>query len=179
MANYYPVKAPIENRLSLPVLTKPEVNITTYQQLIGSLIYAIVCTHSNIFYAVKVVACYISAPGHVHTKAVKHIYCYLCGTLDYKLIYQSTEGPNEPVVYLDSDWTGDHNDQKFITGFVTCLSNGAIIWALHKQACVSTSLTEAEFIAAATGCQEALWLYNFFGSIQSSITLPTLLYSND
>jgi len=50
---------------------------------------------------------------------------------------------------------------------------------LHKQACVSTSLTEAEFIAAATGCQEALWLYNFFGSIQSSITLPTLLYSND
>jgi len=35
---------------------------------------------------------------------------------------------------------------------VTCLAGNAIIWALCKQVCASTSLTEAEFITTATGC---------------------------
>jgi len=156
MGNCHPVKTPMESRLFLPVLTEPEVDITTYQQLIGSLMYAMVCTRPNISYTVGVVAHYVSAPGHIYIKAVKCIYCYLCGTLDYKLVYYATEDQNEPVIYLDSDWAGDCNDHKSITGFVTCLSGGAITWALHKQACISTSSTEAKFIAAATRCQEAL-----------------------
>ena len=48
---------------------------------------------------------------------------------------------------------------------MTCLSGGAITWALRKQTCVATSSTEAEFIAAATGCQEVLWFHNFLDSI--------------
>jgi len=120
-----------------------------------------------------------SHDSYIHMKAVKHIYHYLYGTSDYKLVYQATKGPNEPVFYLDSDWAGDHNDQKSITCFVTCLLGSAITWALHKQACVSTSSTEAEFIVTATGCQEALWLCNFFDSIQILIALPTPLHSDN
>ena len=107
MANCHPVKTPIESRLSLPVLTEPEVDVIIYQQLIGSLMYAMVCTCSNISYAVDVVAYHITIPGHIYMKAVKHIYCYLHGTSDYKLIYYATKGPNEPVIYSDSDWAGD------------------------------------------------------------------------
>ena len=151
----------------------------TYQQLIGSLMYAMVCTCPDISYAVDIVACHVSAPGHIHMKAVKCIYCYLCGTLDCKLVYHATEDQNEPVIYLFSNWASDWNDCKSITGFVTCLSGGAITWASCKQACVSTSLTKAEFIAAVTGCQEVLWLYNFLDSIQIPITSPTALYSDN
>jgi len=103
MADCHLVKTPMESRLSLPVLTEPEVNITIYQQLIGSLMYAMVCTHPDISYAVGIVACHVAAPGHIHMKVVKRIYCYLRGTSDYKLIYYATKGPNEPVIYLDSD----------------------------------------------------------------------------
>jgi len=169
----------MESGLSLPVLTEPEVDITIYQQLIGSLMYAIVCTRPDISYVVGVVAHHVAAPGHIHMKAVKCIYRYLRGTSDYKLIYYATKGPNEPVIYSDSDWAGGRNDRKSITGFVTCLSGGAITWASYKQTCVTTSLTEAEFIAAATGCQEVLWLCNFLDSIQIPITSPTALYSDN
>ena len=141
--------------------------------------YAMVCTCPNISYAVGIVARHVSAPGHIHMKAVKHIYCYLHGTSDHKLVYHATEDQNKPVIYLDSNWAGDCNDRKSITGFVTCLSDGAITWASRKQACVSISSTEAEFIATATGYQEALWLRNFLDSIQIPITSPTALYSDN
>jgi len=179
MANCHPVKTPMESGLSLPVLTEPEIDVTIYQQLIGSLMYAMVCTRPDISYAVGIVARHIAAPGHIHMKAVKCIYRYLRGTSDYKLVYHATKGPNEPVIYSDSDWAGDRNDRKSITGFVTCLSGGVITWASRKQTCVATSSTEAEFIAAATGCQEVLWLRNFLDSIQIPITSPTALYSDN
>jgi len=152
MANCHPVKTPIESGLFLSVLIEPEVDVTIYQQLIGSLMYAMVCTRPNISYAVGVVAHHVSAPGHIHMKAVKRIYRYLRGTSDHKLVYHTTEDQNKPVIYSDSDWAGGCNDCKSITGFVTYLSGGAITWASYKQAYVSTSSTEAEFIAAATGC---------------------------
>jgi len=179
MANCYLAKTPIESGLSLSILAEPEVDITMYQQLIGSLMYAMVCTCPDISYTVGIVARHVLASGHVHIKAVKHIYHYLHGTSDYKPVYQATKGPDKPIVYSDSDWARDHNDWKSITGFVTCLSDGAITWASHKQACVSTSSTEAEFIAAATSCQEVLWLHNFFDFIQIPITTPTPLYSDN
>ena len=87
MANCYPVKTPMESRLSLSILTEPEVNITIYQQLIGLLMYAMVCIYSNISYAMEVIAHHVSALGYVHIKIIKCIYCYLHSTSDYKLIY--------------------------------------------------------------------------------------------
>jgi len=101
------------------------------------------------------------------------------GTSDYRLVYQANEGPDETVVYSDSDWAGDCSDHKSITGYVTWLAGGAVTWASRKQGCVSTSSTEAEFIAAATGCQEALWLRNFFDSIHLPISTPTSLCSDN
>jgi len=56
---------------------------------------------------VGIVARHVAAPGHIHMKAVKHIYHYLCGTSDYKLTYHATKDPNELVIYSDSDWAGD------------------------------------------------------------------------
>ena len=156
MVNCHLVKTPMKSRLSLPVLTEPKVDVMVYQQLIGSLMYAMVCTCSDISYAVGIVACHVAVPGHIHMKAVNHIYHYLRSISDYKLIYYATKDPNEPVIYSDSDWAGDRNDRKSITGFVTCLSGSTITWALRKQTCVATSLTEAKFIAVTTGCQEVL-----------------------
>ena len=62
---------------------------------------------------------------------------------------------------------------------MTYFSGSAITWALCKQTCVATSLTEAEFIVAATGYQEVLWLHNFLDSIQIPIISSIALYSDN
>ena len=94
MANCHPVKTPMESGLSLPVLIEPEVDVTTYQQFIGSLMYAMVCTRPNISYVADIIACHVSALGHIHMKAVKHI-CY-----DSELLTRSNydRNPRQPCI---------------------------------------------------------------------------------
>jgi hypothetical protein len=58
-----------------------------YIHAVGSLLYLATATRPDIAYAVGVLARFNSNPGVVHWKAVKHLFRYLKGTLDYKLTY--------------------------------------------------------------------------------------------
>ena len=77
------VKILIESSFFLVILSKPKFNDIIYQQLTGSLIYAMICTHSNIFHIVSVIAHHITMPSHIYIKVVKCIFYYLHSTLDY------------------------------------------------------------------------------------------------
>ena len=59
-----------------------------YASAIGSLMYTMLCTRSDISYAAGVVRRYQSNPGETHWKAAKRILRYLKSTMDYKLCYQ-------------------------------------------------------------------------------------------
>ena len=58
-----------------------------YAHAVGSLMYLAVSTRPDIAYAVGVLARFSSNPGTAHWAAVKHLFRYLKGTLDYKLVY--------------------------------------------------------------------------------------------
>jgi len=42
MANSRPVKTPIDSNMTLPSLATPEIDVTKYQQCVGSLMHAMV-----------------------------------------------------------------------------------------------------------------------------------------
>ena len=88
MANSRPVKMPMDSNMTLSSLATSEINVTEYQQCVGSLIYAIVWTRLDIAHAVGMVSRHVTAPRQAHMTAVKKIFCYLWGTSDYKLTYQ-------------------------------------------------------------------------------------------
>ena len=58
------------------------------QNSVGSLMYAQVCTHPDIAFAVNALGRYLSNPGLNHWKAVKKVMRYLQGTKDYMLTYK-------------------------------------------------------------------------------------------
>jgi hypothetical protein len=58
-----------------------------YANAIDSLMYAMLCTRSNICFAVGLVSRFQSNHGSTHWKAVKRILQYLRGTADYMLCY--------------------------------------------------------------------------------------------
>jgi poly(3-hydroxybutyrate) depolymerase len=58
-----------------------------YASAIGSLMYAMLCTHLDICFAVDMVSRYQSNPGPNHWRAVKRILRYLHGTIDHALCY--------------------------------------------------------------------------------------------
>ena len=59
-----------------------------YSSVVGSLIYAQVCTHPDIVFIVCVLDRYFSDPGQSQWKTVKKVLRYLQGTKDLMLTYR-------------------------------------------------------------------------------------------
>ena len=76
-----------------------------YASAVGSLMYATLCTKSDIYFVVDMVNIYQSEPGEEHWIAVKYILKYLRRTRDYMLVYQDES--LEPIGYTDSDFQSD------------------------------------------------------------------------
>lgn len=65
---------------------------------------AMVCTRPDISYAVSSVAQFMSNPGLIHWKAVKRIFRYLKGTLDFGLVFTRVDKPSGLTGYSDAEW---------------------------------------------------------------------------
>ena len=73
-----------------------------YASVVGSLMYAMLCTRPNICYAVGIVSRYQSNPGYDHWIVVKTILKYQQKTRNYMLVY----GAKDLILtgYIDSDF---------------------------------------------------------------------------
>ncbi|PKI56088.1 hypothetical protein CRG98_023520 [Punica granatum] len=60
--------------------------------------------------------------------------------------------------YADSDWAGSLDDMKITSGYYFSLGSAFFSWSSMKQEVVARSTAEAEFIAATTATNQAVWL---------------------
>ena len=58
-----------------------------YASIVGSLMYAMVCTRLDIAHAMGVLSRYMSKTED-HWKTINRVFRYLCGTTSYGLFYQ-------------------------------------------------------------------------------------------
>ena len=135
-----------------------------YASAVGSLMYAMLCTRLNIYFAVGIVSRYQSEPGEEHWIDVKHILKYLRRTRDYMLVYQDKS--LKPIGYTDSDFQSDIDSRKSTSGYVFTFGGGAISWRSVKQSSIVDSTMEAEYIAASEAAKEAMWLKNFLMDLE-------------
>jgi hypothetical protein len=100
-------------------------------------------------------------PGKEHWVAVKWVLRYLRGTSDYCITYNN--GRELVCGYVDSDFAGDLDKRRSISGYVFTLAGGSVSWMSKLQNIVSLSTTEAEYVVASHACKEAVWLKGLFG----------------
>ncbi|XP_070008335.1 secreted RxLR effector protein 161-like [Nicotiana tabacum] len=143
-------------------LEKEQMKDIPYASLVGSLMYAHVCTRPDIAFAVEMLGRYQSNPGLDHWKAGKRVLRYFQGTKDFKLTYNSLE----VIGYLDFDLGGCKNTGKSTSGYIFLLTGGVVSWRSVKQTIVATSTTEAEFIACYEATSQVLWLKNFISGLR-------------
>ena len=119
--------------------------------VVGSLMYAMMCTIPDISFVVELVYRFQSNPRLAHQKAVKRILHYLKRIADCMLCYR---GANLNLVdYSDADLVGDLDQRKSTLGYVFLLNGGVISWSSKKQSCIALSTMEAEFIACSVAMQ--------------------------
>ena len=68
-----------------------EMSRVPYTSVVGSLMYAIVCTRPDLAFAVSTVSRFMSNPGKQHWEAVKWIFRYLRGTAKLGLEFRKCE----------------------------------------------------------------------------------------
>ncbi|CAL9003905.1 unnamed protein product [Prunus brigantina] len=133
---------------------KENMAMVRYSSVVGSLMYAMICTRPDITHAVGVVSRFLSKPGKEHWNAVKWILRYLRGTSKMSLCFGG--GKPELIGYTDADMAGDLDSKKSTSGYLITFSGGAVSWQSKLQKCVALSTTEAEFIATTEACKEML-----------------------
>ena len=141
-----------------------EVDQKLYKSMIGSLLY-VTASRPDVMHAIGLVARFQANPKETHVLAIKRIFRYLKGTIEFGLWYPKG---NEftLVAYTDANWEGNIDDRKSTSGATLYLGNCLVAWSSKKQSSVSLSTTEAEYIAAATCCTQVIWMRQTLEDIQ-------------
>ncbi|WVZ93210.1 hypothetical protein U9M48_039208 [Paspalum notatum var. saurae] len=114
-------------------------------------------TRPDIQFAVCLCARYQASPRTSHRQAVKRIFRYLKFTPELGLWYSSGSSLSLRG-FSDADHAGCRIDHKSTSGTCQFLGTSLVSWSSRKQASVSLSTTEAEYIAATSCCSQLLWM---------------------
>ncbi|XP_015948903.1 uncharacterized protein LOC107473830 [Arachis duranensis] len=87
-----------------------------YASVVGSLMYAMVCTRPDIAYAVGTVSYFLSNPGKENWNVVKWIMRYFKGTTNLSLSF----GGEKPLLvgFTDADMAGDIDSRNSTSGYL-------------------------------------------------------------
>jgi hypothetical protein len=151
-----------------------------YASALESLMYAQVCTHSDLAFVTGMLARYQKNPGISHWNGIKKALRYIQGTKGLMLTYERSD-ILEIVGYSDSDFVGCLDTDRFTSGYVFKLAGGAISWSSSKQTVMTSSTIYAEFIACYEAMGQAMWLKKFVLGLRvvDSIERPLKLYCDN
>ncbi|KAI3746473.1 hypothetical protein L6452_08907 [Arctium lappa] len=154
-----PASTPMETHKQITAdLEGEDMDVHHYRSMIGSLMY-LTASRPDIMFPVCVCARFQVRPKQSHYQAVKRIFRYLKGQPRLGLWYPH-DSSFDLLAYSDSDLGGANLDRKSTSGGCQFLGARLVSWQCKKQTTVSTSTTEAEYIAAASCYSQVLWIQN-------------------
>jgi hypothetical protein len=144
-----------------------------YRSIVGELLYAATISRVDLAYIVSSLARYVNNPHNYHMAAAIRVLQYLVGREHYSLTFSREDADDNNsskhhfVIYSDSNWGGDKEDRKSVSGWISMYNGRPISWQSKKQSTVALSSTEAEFYALSEAVKEALfirqWMQYYFG----------------
>ena len=187
MASCAPVATPMGPKVRLTTSDAPSsaedkatMSAIPYLSAVGSLMYLCTCTRPDIAYAVCLLARFSSNPGWSHWLAVKHLFRYLKGTLDMRLVYGPSASKELFLTYSDSDYAGDTDTLRSTGAYIVKIGSGAVDWSSKLQTVVAQSTTEAEYLAAVNAGRNIAWMRNLLSELGYNLSSsPSTLFMDN
>lgn len=132
----------------------------SYASLVGSLMYAHVCTRPDISHTVGMLDKFQSNPWLPHWQTAKKVLRYLKGIRKYMLTYRKSTHP-QMVGFSDWNFSGCKDSRHCTLGYVYLLGGGVISWKSQKSELIYTSTIEVEYVACYEASIQGTWLHNF------------------
>ncbi|KAL2254482.1 UNVERIFIED_CONTAM: Retrovirus-related Pol polyprotein from transposon TNT 1-94 [Sesamum indicum] len=137
---------------------KDKMSKIPYSNVIGSIMFLMVCTRPDIAYAISCLSRYMSNPGPPHWEALKWLLRYLRGTDNIGINFSKFSVSVNLIGYVDSNYANEKDSRKSTTSYIFTLCGSCISWKSQLQHIVALSTTEAEYIATTEAFKEAIWL---------------------
>jgi hypothetical protein len=120
---------------------KVDMSLIPYRAAVGYLLYLLSTTRPDIAYGVEQVSKFCENPQLAHWNAVKRIFAYLKGTLDFG-IWLGGRKDEGAAVNIDAGYASDVDDRKSISGCIAFYKRGPVAWSCRRHECVSICTTE-------------------------------------
>jgi Reverse transcriptase (RNA-dependent DNA polymerase)/gag-polypeptide of LTR copia-type/Pol polyprotein, beta-barrel domain/GAG-pre-integrase domain/Integrase core domain len=178
MENSNPVSTPLATGTKLLKSTDGDgyksVDPRHYQSIIGSQMYAMLCTRPDIAFAISQTSQFNTNPNSTHEAAAKRALRYLNGTMDLGITFSGRLGMKLEG-YSDADWAGGE-DRRSISGNLFTLAGGTIVHSSKKQNSVALSSTESEYMAVVQAAKESIWIQRFVKELGRNLDNGKVIY---
>ncbi|XP_057779615.1 secreted RxLR effector protein 161-like [Salvia miltiorrhiza] len=153
---------------------RKEMSYIPYANIVGSIMYTMICTRPNVAHAISVASRYMSDHGKTHWQALKWILSYMKSTEGYGIVLKINDSHQGDALigFCDSDYAANVDTRKSQSGYVFNSYGSAISWKSSLQLEVHLSTTEAEYIAFIESVKKSIWLKGIIkvlGIEQSSV----------
>lgn len=181
MSECNPVSTPLPVKLNYSELNSEDNYDAPCRNLIGCLMYAMLCTRPDLCTAVNLLSRYQNKCNKELWLCLKRVLRYVKGTIDIKLIYKRNKNYGEKLTgYVDADWASNELDRRSTTGCLFKLfENCTVTWITRRQNSVAVSSTEAEYMAVFEAVKEVLWIKSLLNSINVNMSEPITLYEDN
>ncbi|CAI7732749.1 unnamed protein product, partial [Closterium sp. NIES-53] len=168
---------PTGHSLSAPPLDESVEPSGPYPELVGCLMYLMICTRPDLAYPLSIIARYVAPERHrpEHWEAATRVLRYLCSTSGMGLVL----GGRARVVltgHADASWVDDLATQRSSQGYTFSLGSGSVSWRFIRSSSVLSSSCEAEIYAGAMAAQELRWLTYLLTDLGEAPRSPPVLY---
>jgi hypothetical protein len=163
-------------------LTKPKEGDTLmeskmqsrYKSGVGMLLYLVKHSRPDIANAVRELTKCLVGASQAAYKEMLRVIKFVLDTRDYglKLAPTRTKFKWKLVAYSDSDWAGDKDDRRSISGFILFLNGAPIMWRSKGQKTTALSSAEAEFVAAAEAIKEVTYVLQILLFLDIEVEMP-------
>jgi hypothetical protein len=146
---------------------------------VGMLLYLIKYSRPDIGNAVREIAKVMDGPTEMQVKSLYRLIKYILDTKNQGLLMSPLK-PQEKNTWImsaccDSDYAGDKDGRKSVSGFVVYIQGCLISWKSRKQKSVTLSSSEAEYVAISEVCAEIMFLKQVVEFMEIKVKLPIIV----
>nr|GEY94749.1 retrovirus-related Pol polyprotein from transposon TNT 1-94 [Tanacetum cinerariifolium] len=132
------------------------VDQTRFRSMVDSLIY-LTASRPDLVFAICMCARYQASPTKKNLEALKRVFWYLRGTINWGLWYLKDIAMTL-MAYADVDHAGCQDTRRSTSGSAQFLGDKLVSWSSKKQKSTAISTIKADYIAMSGCCAQILWM---------------------
>jgi hypothetical protein len=151
-----------------------EDNQKEFRSGVGSLLYLLKHSRPELSNSVRELSKVMDRANKAHEKALYRVIKFVEQTRQRRLVLSPTceNFTWDLKAYSDSDFAGDTETRKSVSGFIIYLCGAAISWRSKGQKSVSLSSTEAEYMAISEVAMEILYIVGILKFLGVKLSYP-------